>query len=311
MTPGRTVVRLALIAALACSAAGFAQGLLRGTLVFEGDHRLAVREGFVLVLDGRATLPADARVAGAVVVLGGALALEGMVAGDVFHLGGDLALGVGARVEGRLVAAGGELRIAPGAAVAGGVLRDLEAASELVRAPPTLADRLVRGVVQLALLVLSALVLARWAPRPLDRTVEALARHPVVAVAMGALSALVGLVLLVAMVATVVLIPVALVGGAGFAVAIAVGWLAWGALIGRALARRGWVPDGPVAVAAGTAAYAVAQALVGAVPWIGGAAALLASVAALGAVVLTGFGVRRFVPDGGAAVDVVGGPRGP
>ncbi len=38
-----------------------------------------------------------------------------------------------------------------------------------------------------------------------------------------------------------------------------------------------------------------------AVPWLGGAVAMLASVAALGAVVLTGFGVRRFVPDGGAA----------
>ncbi|MDF1523579.1 MAG: hypothetical protein P1P87_12300, partial [Trueperaceae bacterium] len=149
------------------------------------------------------------------------------------------------------------------------------------------------------LLVLFALGFARWAPRTLDRTAEALARHPVVAASMGALSALVGSVLLVAMVATVVLIPVALVGGVGFAVAIAFGWLAWGTLIGRALARRGWVPEGAVAVALGTTAYAAAQALVGAVPWLGGAVALLASVAALGAVVLTGFGVRRFVPDQG------------
>jgi hypothetical protein len=65
--------------------------------------------------------------------------------------------------------------------------------------------------------------------------------------------------------------------------------------------RRGWLPDGAVAIAIGTAGYAVAQALVGAVPWLGGPVALLASVAALGAVVLTGFGVRRFVPDGGTA----------
>ncbi|MFN2322478.1 MAG: hypothetical protein ABR510_05915 [Trueperaceae bacterium] len=277
---------------------GFAQGLLRAAVALDGDHRLEATEGHLLVAGGGVALPADARVAGVVVVLGGALALDGTVVGDVFHLGGDLELTSGARVEGRLVAAGGELRVAPGATVVGGVIRDLEAASELVRPAPSLGQRLARLAVQIALLAFFALAMARWAPRTLDRTSEALAHHPVVAVAMGALSGLVGLVLLVAMVTTVVLIPVALVGGVGFAVAIGFGWLAWGTLIGRALQRRGWVPGRAPALAIGTAAYAVAQGAVGAVPWIGGTLALLASVAALGAVVLTGFGVRRFVPDG-------------
>lgn len=281
--------------------AAAAQGLLRGAVALEGDHRLGPAEGHVLVVGGRVALPAEARASGVVVVLGGALAVEGAIAGDVFHLDGVLELVDGARIEGRLVAAGGELRVASGATVVGGVVRDLEAASELVRPAPSPGERLTRAAVQIALLVLVALAVARWAPRTLDRTSEALARHPVVAVSMGALSALVGLVLLVAMVATIVLIPVALVGGVGFAVATSFGWLAWGTLIGRAFARRGWAPDGAVAVAVGTAAFALAQGLVGAVPWVGGAVALLASVAALGAVVLTGFGVRRFVPDGEAA----------
>lgn len=290
---------------------GFAQGLLRAAVVLEGDHRLEATEGHLLVVDGRVLLPAEARVSGVVVVLGGALALDGTVVGDVFHLGGDLALGDGARVDGRLVAAGGELRVAAGATVVGGVLRDLEAASELVRPVTPVGQRVARLAVQIALLALVALATARWAPRALQRTSEALAHHPVVAVSMGALSALIGLVLFVAMVATVVLIPVALVGGVGFAVAVGFGWLAWGTLIGRALARRGWVPRGAVAVAVGTAAFAVAQAIVGVVPWLGGAAALLASAAALGAVVLTGFGVRRFVPDGGAAMAATKDPFRP
>ena len=287
--------------ALTWGGGGCAQGLLRGAVALEGEHRLEAVEGFVLVVGGRVALPAEARVSGVVVVLGGELTLEGAVAGDVFHLGGDLALADGARVDGRLVAAGGELRIARSATVVGGVLRDLEAASELVRPAPSMAQRLGRLAVQIALLALVGFGMARWAPRTLDRTSEALAHHPIVSVSMGVLSALVGLVLLVAMVATVVLIPVALLGSVGFAVAIGFGWLAWGTLIGRALARRGWVPDGAVAMAVGTAAFAVAQAAVGAVPWLGGTVALMASVAALGAVLLTGFGVRRFVPDGGGA----------
>ena len=300
MTPFRVGVLVGVLA-LSWTGVGCAQGLLRGAVALEGDHQLQPTEGFVGVAGGRVAVPADTRVSGFVVVLGGALVLEGTVAGDVFHLGGDLELGDGARVDGRLVAAGGQLVVAPGATVVGGVLRDLAAASELVRPAPSVGQRLGRWVVQLLVLILVALGVARWAPRTLDRTSEALAGHPVVAVSMGALSALVGVVLLVAMVATVVLIPVALLGGAGFAAAIGFGWLAWGALIGRALARRGWVPGRGAAVAVGTAVFALAQGAVGAVPWIGGAVALMASVAALGAVALTGFGVRRFVPDGGAA----------
>lgn len=295
------VAALAGVLVLSWGGTGGAQGLLRAALALEGDHRLEAMEGHVLIVGGRVALPAEARVAGVVVVLGGTLALGGTVAGDVFHLGGDLALADGARVDGRLVAAGGELQVAQGATVVGGVLRDLEAASELVRPAPSLGQRVARLAVQIALLALAALAMASWAPRALDRTSEALAHHPLVAVSMGALSALVGLVLLVAMVATVVLIPVALVGGVGFAVAIGFGWLAWGTLIGRALVRRGRLPDGAVAIAVGTAVFVVAETVAATVPWFGGAVALLASVAALGAVVLTGFGVRRFVPDGGAA----------
>ena len=305
------VAALVGVLALTWGGAGFAQGLLRAAVALEGDHRLEATEGHVLVVGGRVALPPEARVSGVVVVLGGALALDGAVTGDVFHLGGALELADGARVEGRLVAAGGELRIAQGATIVGGVIRDLEAASELLRPAPSVGERLARLAVQIALLALVALAMARWAPRTLDRSSEALAHHPVVAVSMGALSALVGLVLLVAMVTTVVLIPVALVGGVGFAVAIGFGWLAWGTLIGRALERRGWVPGGAPAVAIGTAAFAVAQGVVGAVPWIGGVLPLLASVAALGAVILTGFGVRRFVPDGAAAMTSDTDPSSP
>ncbi len=238
------VATLVAVLALSWGGVGCAQGLLRGAVVLEGDHRLAASEGHVVVVGGRAVLPATAHVSGVVVVLGGALALDGTVAGDVFHLGGDLELTDGARIDGRLVAAGGELRIARGASVVGGVLRDLEAASELVRPAPSLAQRLGRLAVQIGLLALVAVAMARWAPRSLDRTAEALAHHPIVSVSMGALSGLVGLVLLVAMVATVVLIPVALVGGVGIVVAIGFGWLAWGTVIGRALERRGWVRRG-------------------------------------------------------------------
>lgn len=280
----------------AAPAQGTATGLWRAALVTDGAHVLDGREGHLLVLGGRVTVPADAGLDGALVLVDGAVALEGTVAGDVFHLGGTLALGDAAHVGGRLVAAGGTLQRAPGARVDGGLVRDLAAAGALVRPPPTLGERLVRGALQVAALALLAWSLARWASRPVARTADALAQHPVVALAMGALAGLVGLVLLAAMASTVVLIPVALVGAVAFGFAVAYGWVAWGAWLARRVRARDAVS--PAATALGTAAFVVAQALVALVPVVGGALALLASVAALGAVLLTGFGVRRFVPDG-------------
>jgi len=118
---------------------------------------------------------------------------------------------------------------------------------------------------------------------------------------MGALAGLIGLVLLVAMAFTVVLIPAALIGFVLFGVATVFGWLAFGRLVGRALHRRGVGPHGVRAQAVvGAVVFVVALHAVAAVPWIGAPLSLLASVMALGAVVLTGFGSRRFVPDRGA-----------
>lgn len=302
---------LVLLLGWAAGGAAHAQGLLRLALVFEGEHRLAVEEGHVFVAGGSTTLPADGRVAGSVVVIDGVLALDGTVAGDVVQLGGALAIGPEARLEGRFVTAGGERSVAAGADLVGGTVRDLALVADLARAPPTAGGRLARLAFQVALLALVAFLWARWAPGPLERAAEALAHHPVVAVAMGALSALVGSVLLVAMAFTVVLIPVALFGGVASALAIGFGWLAWGVLIGRGLARRGWLPRAiPQAAAAamGTAAFVVFQAGVAAVPWLGGTVALLATVAAFGAALLTGFGVRRFVPDGSSPSSVAVDP---
>lgn len=287
--------------ALALSGVAWAQGLHRGALLLSGEHRLGPTEGHVLVVGGTGVADADARIDGVVVMLEGALTLDGTVAGDVFLMGGTLALGDEARVGGRIVVAGGELSASEAATVAGGVTRDLQLAAEAVRPTPTPAQRAARFLVQTLLLVLAAFVAVLLVPRATERTAEAIARHPVVTVAMGALAGLIGLVLLVAMAFTVVLIPAALIGFVLFGVATVFGWLAFGRLVGRALHRRGVGPHGVRAQAVvGAVVFVVALHAVAAVPWIGAPLSLLASVMALGAVVLTGFGSRRFVPDQGA-----------
>ena len=298
------MTRLAAVVAVALALSGVAcaQGLHRGALLLSGDHRLGPTEGNVLVVGGTGVAGADARIDGVVVLLDGALTIDGEVTGDVYLMGGTLALGDPARVGGRIVVAGGELRASDAATVAGGVTRDLEAAAEAIRPTPTPAQRAARFLVQTLLLALAAFLAVLLVPHATTRTAEAIRRHPVVTVAMGALTGLIGVVLLVAMAFTVVLIPAALIGFVLFGVAVVFGWLAFGRLVGRALRRLGVAPAGARAEAVvGAVAFVVALNGVAAVPWIGAPLSLLASVMALGAVVLTGFGSRRFVPDQGAS----------
>lgn len=295
----RRVVRLVAVA-LVLSGVASAQGLHRGALLLEGDHRLGPSEGHVLVLGGTGVADTDARIDGVVVMLDGALTIDGAVAGDVFLMGGTLLLGDQARIGGRVVVAGGELRASPSSTVVGGVTRDLQLAAEAIRPTPTPAQRAGRFFVQAMLFALAAFVAAALVPRATARTADAISSHPVVTVAMGALAGLIGVVLLVAMAFTVVLIPAALIGFVLFGVAIVFGWLGFGRLVGWALRRTGVGPRGDRAEAVvGAVAFVVTLHVVGAVPWVGAPLSLLASVMALGAVVLTGFGSRRFVPDQG------------
>lgn len=298
--------------ALLLSGVAWAQGLHRGALLLSGDHRLGPTEGHVLMVGGTGAANVDAWIDGVVVMLDGALTLDGTVAGDVFLMGGTLVLGGQARVGGRVVVAGGELRASPSATVAGGVTRDLQLAAEAIRPTPTPAQRAGRFLVQTLLLALAAFVAAALVPRATERTADAIAHHPVVTVAMGALAGLIGVVLLVAMAFTVVLIPAALIGFVLFGVAIVFGWLGFGRLVGQALHRLGVGLRGDRAEAiVGAVAFVVALHVVAAVPWVGAPLSLLASVMALGAVVLTGFGSRRFVPDQGVLEGVLeGAPEG-
>lgn len=288
-------LRVALLLTLLVGAAGAAgaQGLHRGTLVLDGTHRLERVEGHVLQLGGHASVGPDARIGGTVVLLADALEVEGTIAGDVFLLGGTLSLAESARIEGGLVAAGGDLQAARGAEIAGGVTHDLEVAAELVRPTPTIAQRAVRSLVQMIAVALLAYVLARTMPRAIDRTGDAIVEHPLVSLATGMLAAAVGLVLLIAMAFTLVLIPLALFGAVVFGASVAYGWVA----VGRRIARRWPGSATPVATAVATAAFVLVLNGVGLIPWIGAPAGLLASVGALGGVVITGFGRRRFVPD--------------
>ena len=298
---GALVALLALLALVACD-----DGVVQLAFVAGGTLEVqaaAPREGLVVVLDGELLVARGASLRGTVVVLGGQARLDGRVEGDVIGLAGTVRLGSDAHVRGNLAVAGAFERH-PRARVDGTITLGPavpETLSSALRDGPSSWPSVLMRAFWLALIGLLA---ARFAPRAVDRLGEAVRRHALTAGALGTLAFVVGGVLLVVMAFTVVLIPVSLVGLVAGLVALLAGWSAVGIALGTSLARRwrrvagsrsGWRER--LALALGVFLVVLALGALERLPWVGGLLALGVTAVGLGAVLLTGFGTRRFVPD--------------
>jgi hypothetical protein len=257
----------------------------RVELLTGGTHEVADSSGAVVVTDGDVTVPASVTVDGPVHVLGGVVRVEGDVTGGVVVVGGAVDVAATAQVGGAVRHLGGELALAPGSAAR-------------VETPDLAATR--RGPVEdvvttLAGAGLLAAVAAGWTRRRPNapRTVgDAMRRHPVVVLTVGALVAVTGISVLVFMAFTLVLLPVSVLGlvvGAGL---VASGVVGAGELVGRRLPLHGRVR----ATAAGVVVVVVVVRALGLVPLVGDLLALAVLLAGLGAVLVTYLGLKPFVP---------------
>jgi hypothetical protein len=300
-------VLLVLAMLLAGCSAPDASGLFSVTAVIGEEHVLRAGDralGDVYALAGRLTVEEGASVRGSLLVLGGEVALAGAVEGDVSLLGGRLRVLPPARIAGGLAVAGGSLDLAQDASIAGGVRQSEPLSAGSV---PRLGSGFGGALLGLLLPALgaaaAAYLLARYLARPYGRVAGALGAHFVVCGAMGFLAGVTALVLLVLVAFTVLLIPFSLAGAAGMLVATGYGWSAFGAVGGRLLLARWPRVSLPAAAALGGFCFTLALALLGRLPLFGPLLPPLAAAAGLGAVILTRFGLREFVPAVDAAPD--------
>jgi hypothetical protein len=271
------------------------------TLLMRGTHEIGRLPGDVYILGGAVTAPADAAVRGSVYLLDGSLALDGQIEGDLLLFGGEVNLGPSAMVAGDLRLAGGTVKRAPEAVIGGAILEGASALQLDELAPErSAAESALRWLMAAVPLALVGYLLARWTPRAPATVAEAALRHPVVSVSVGALSALVLPALLVAMVFTLVLIPLALLLVGLLALVVGYSVIAMGWAVGEPLRRRTGLST-PVATAVGTLLVMGLLSVIGLVPVAGGWLNLAAAILLLGAVFLTRFGTRPFVPASFAA----------
>jgi cytoskeletal protein CcmA (bactofilin family) len=293
------LLAVALAAVLAPALTACEGDVLRFTLVTGGTLELAAGEterATVVVAGGVLRVPTAARIEGAVVVIDGALSVAGRVDGDVTALAGRVDLEAGAVIAGDLRVAG-DFERHPQARVEGVMTLGAAVPAELADAVRGPRAGLLATLLRVAALALAAGLLARLAPRAARNVSDAAARHPLVAGSLGLLALVVVLVLVVVMAFTVVLIPVSLLAIALTVIAVGLGWFGLGAALGRGLSRatgRALPIEG--ATALGTLLVAAALAVLERVPFTWGVVPILVSAVGLGAVILTGFGVRPFVP---------------
>ena len=296
MTPVRALRALTLLALVVAIVplGGCADGIVRGAVVFDGEHAVVRGEtldGDLVVLAGRAEIDEGAVVRGSVWVLGGACVVSGVVEGDVTGLAGRLTLGDSSRVGGDLVLGGSDAEVAEGAQVEG---ETTETLSQVSGDGASAGPRLRTGLQAALLLGVLALVVSVWWGVPLARVGAAAVRHPVASLATGVMAGLTGLIVVVLVGFTLVLLPVAVLMGLGGLVAVALGWAGLAAYVAARLAT----PRLPRALATSllAAAVMVVVTLLALVPLAGGAIALLAAAWGLGAALLTRVGSREFRP---------------
>lgn len=260
------------------------------TAVVDGSQALPDGADAVVVAGGSVTVPADARVTTSVYVIDGSVTIEGTVEGRLVQLAGNVSVGSGGAVTGPYQVLGGDRRVAEGAAV------EVEEVAEPVTRDRSPAESAVFLLLQAAGLAVVSFLLGRRAPDLLGTVADAVRHHPVVSGTVGLLASVTLLAVFVFMAFTIILIPVSLLGLAGGLVVYLYAYVALGYLVGRSLPgdRLGERPG--VATAAGSILVLVASRLLARIPVIGETIPAVALVVAMGAVVVTYFGLREFEP---------------
>lgn len=294
-------IAVTIIALLVLTACG-EEGFFGATVITEGEHTIAQGEqirGELVIMDGDVRLEDGSSVSGSVHVLGGTLVADGEIRGDLSVLGGHVAIQPDASITGDLVHGGGTLEQAAGASVPSPII---ESSAEDVPLSPawtdrTLASRLLTLLFTALIPMAVAYVVLRLRPHPLMRVSDTITSHCLVSGSLGLLSLVIGLVLAVFMVFTIVLIPIAVLILLLLALVAFMGWISLGLAVGQHLARwRGWTLQIATTGVIGIGLLAVLVHLVELIPLIGPLVPIAATVVSFGAMLLTRFGRRRFVP---------------
>jgi hypothetical protein len=295
----------------------YAQSGQPGKIIFGDNYTLAKGDklnGDLVVFGGNVTIEDDADLNGNLVVFGGTISSNGNVSGDVVVFGGQIKLDDKAVVSGDVVTIGGQLDKAESAVIKGKSVNNVSPNIELPNGtmPPVVKPPSINvdfnpfwqalGVFYRAVIVAAlAMLVVTFLQPQMERVGQAIVRQPVMAGGMGLLTVLGGPIAIavaaVIMIITLILIPVAvlvvLLGGLAFALAWLFGVIALGHEVGERFTQsvnQNWAPV--FTTGFGTFLVMLVGGAIGQIPCVGWLLTIGIGLVAIGAVVMTRFGMQ-------------------
>ncbi|MFA9404222.1 MAG: hypothetical protein ACERKX_00220 [Anaerolineales bacterium] len=321
-------IPIVLVLLLAVPVTAFAAPLDDGKVVLGSHYVLESGEtldGDLVVLGGIAELMEDSTVYGSVFVMGGSLEADGYIDGDLAVMGGNVDLGPNAVVDGDVVTLGGN--VDPGLAIVKGTITSeqvfdfpMNFDSNRDYGFPTqfggfqgfqgfqgfgmsMGTRILAYFFQAFLLAALAALVVVFIPEHTKRVASTLAEQTWISGGIGILTMIVAPILIFFLFITICFAVIGFLGVFILVVAGVFGWIAMGMEVGDRLAKaleREWQPV--LSASAGTFVVTlVLMGIGGFVPCIGWLAPFLVGAAGLGAVILTRFGTREYIPGGAEA----------
>ncbi len=290
-----------------------------GRVIFGSNFTLKSGDEFngdLVVFGGNVTVEQGADLNGNLVVFGGTVSTNGNVYGDVVVIGGQVKLEDEAMVSGDVVSIGGQVQKSEAATVKGEVVNNVSPEIQLpngtmspsvntpsIRIPPAVINTSFNPFWEFGRVLGSALVVAflgalaaLFFQEQLDRVSQAVVRQPVMTTSIGLLTFV---VLFIAAI-TIILLPVVLLSLIPLAFAWLFGVISIGQEIGDRFARairQDWTPVIATGVGTFVLVFIVAsiQSLNSLAPFLACVTwviPILVGFLAIGAVVITRFGIR-------------------
>ena len=261
----------------------------------------------LIIIGGNVDLKNGSRINGNVILVGGVAEAAGTISGNVWVFGGTMNLASTFVLNGDLTTGSTAINRDPGAKINGQININEIGPTYVIPGQiqvPNLTTNLnpalkVAGFfLRLILWALAAMVLAMFIPNPLNRTSHAAVTQPLISGGMGLLTIIVVPILAVLLAITICLIPVSVVGILLLVIAWLYGLIALGYEVGKRITSGSTVTWHP-ALSAGLGTLLLMGVLNGVeavIPCVGWIPKFLIGLVGLGAVLLTQFGMKDYLP---------------
>ncbi len=270
-----------------------------------------ILDGNLILLGGVIDIESGAVVRGDVVGIGSVGNINGTVEGNLISIGGTITLEEDALIQGNVYSPTSFVTYDSGAEIEGEIykgwnfpLPEMPMHSINLRGINTNQgvrffswfNRIAKRTAQTLIIVALGALMLLIMPKPAEVMTKALVKQPWLMLGYGALTALVMLVGGIILTITICLIPVVILAGLAFGLAVLAGWLALGYELGKRIAATIFKSDWHPVLAAAVGNFVLFLLATGLdlIPCIGGFLVFVIALFGLGIAVVTLFGSRPF-----------------